>query len=378
MAGVAVLLSTTQAWPTVEIKYSPGVTPTQRERLAKDIAFISAAKLADPSGELRRILKLPDLSAKNLEAWLQTRTHYIIDENYPLNDLTVFALARVNYPASGSSANTRFPEGVSGVLQAVSKETAGGGGTPLTPQEHRMNAEAPPAANDNQPVIIMGNMGSAFYSIGRQNQVLVGFNLLDEGVIQITSPRVGLFQIGRGLFMPLSPSWPQDVIENFVHTMYRLDTLFHEARHGDGSAKQSVKQLGFAHEVCPEGHEFAGFAGCDRPSNGPYRVGSLIMKAAIDGCGSECTARDKEILTILYADSMSRLLTAVRHVAGPAQDGGLCARLLQMRPTLAFCQADASADVAGTLEWDDAFEQVDAPTAAPAGGLESMATALHD
>lgn len=355
----------------VALNYSTGVTEKQRELLNKDLERLSRQNFGDSSGELRRVLKLKDASSVELETWLSARARYVIDEKHPFNALTIFALSPMEYPVAGD-APVATPENeqptpaptepqnarVDGVLKNASFDQAsnaaeGGGGTPSTPDEK-------PAEEESGPTIVMGNMGAAMYMIGRQNNVVVGFNMAGQGIIPIVSPRVGLFQVGRGLFQPLSPKWAAEVIEDFVHSMFRMDTLFHEARHSDGSARVSSKQLGFAHEICPPGHELAGFPACDRPSNGPYRVGSLILKSAIEGCGPECTVRDREILTLLYADSMSRILTPTTRAANVSQDD-LCAKLLRTRTNIPFCEAPDESTEARVIEWDDAHEEVVLP-----------------
>lgn len=346
----AALISESQA--AVEIKYSTGVTEKQRELLTRDLARVATLRFGDASGEARRILRLRDFSGPELEDWLQTRARYIIDEKHPLNGFTLFAMAPGEYPVAGDAAPAQAPASpqktqADGVpTEAFRAE--GGGGTPSA----------------NEPTIVMGNMGAGLYMAGRQNKVVVGFNMLGQGLIPITSPRVGLFQVGRGLFQPLSPKWAPEVIEDFVHSMFRMDTLFHEARHSDGSTKNAARELGFAHEICPPGHEFAGFPACDRPSNGPYRVGALMMKGAIEGCDPDCTTRDKEILTLLYADSMSRILTPVTRAAQIGQND-LCAKLLRTRTNIPFCEAP-EADLEHTvLEWEETPEAVQVTQRAP-------------
>lgn len=364
IAALSLIFAGLLAEAAVEFQYSTGVTEKQRELLTKDLARLSGQNFGDSSGELRRVLGLPDVSAASLESWLSTRARYVIDEKHPFNAFTIFALAPVEYPAAGDAKPVEAPPApaqpdnarVDGVprnaeVAQAAAPAEGGGGTPST-------SDSP--AEESGPTIVMANMGAALYMVGRQNNVVVGFNMLGGGLVPITSPRVGLFQVGRGLFQPLSPKWAQEVIEDFVHSMFRMDTLFHEARHTDGSARIAAKQLGFAHEICPPGHEMAGFPACDRPSNGPYRVGSLIMKSAIEGCGPECSARDKEILTLLYADSMSRILTPLTRASQVGQDD-LCAKLLRTRTNIPFCEAPDTSLEAQVLEWDDAPEAVELP-----------------
>lgn len=350
----------------VEIKYSAGVSEKHRQLLSVDLARIGTIRFSDSTGEVRRILKLPDMNGPSLEAWLQQRAQYIIDEKHPLNGLTLFALAAMEYPAAPVEGPSSFStptrknfSGVDGVLQVSSQEGSGGGGSPST----QSSAEPPNEQSEEQveesgPTIVMGNIGAALYMAGRANKILVGFSMMGQGLVPIQSPRVGLFQVGRGMFMPLSSRWAPEVIEDFVHSMFRIDTLFHEARHSDGNVRGGPQQLGFAHEVCPDGHEFAGFPACDLPSNGPYRIGSLILKAAIEGCGPNCTTRDTEILTLLYADSMSRILTAPAQSARLADDD-LCTKLLKTRSHIPFCAAPEPSQMFATLEWDETPEGVE-------------------
>lgn len=364
--GLILFASSSQASAAVELKYSQSVTEAQRALLNSDIAKIQTVKFSDETGETQRILKIPDLSAGSFEVWLSDRIRYVIDEAHPLNSLTLRALARAEYPdvtptVSASPAEVaelgtnaiRFlpnsENGVDGVRQVSGDSGTRGGGAPST--QSSPQAEA-------RPTIIMGNIGAALYLKGRQNQVLVGLNIRGQGLVPVVSPRVGLLQIGEGLFTPMSSKMTQKVVKDFAHSMFRLTTLFHEARHSDGNSKVDSDQLAFFHETCPDGHDFAGFPACDLASNGPYRVGSLVMKAILDGCDESCSARDQELIAVMYMDSISRILTPSAVVKTSGSGGDMCERLSKVRSNLAFCNRPLAGAPFQAIEWDDAPEGI--------------------
>lgn len=47
---------------------------------------------------------------------------------------------------------------------------------------------------------------------------------------------------------------------------------------------------------------------CDRPSNGPYRIGAMISDSALKGC-TKCSEGQKDALKVLRNDSLSRILS---------------------------------------------------------------------
>jgi hypothetical protein len=156
----------------------------------------------------------------------------------------------------------------------------------------------------------MSNLGAGLYLMAKQRQILLAMRRSDGKIIPVTSPRVGLVQIGEGLFFkkfqvnPEVPGAP-------ANSVSRLSTIFHEARHSDGHGES----LSFGHAYCPSGHAYEGYPACDRNLNGPYTIGAQMLKTLTQGCG-DCSIKEKTILKAIEADSRSRVLKAYRDSKG--------------------------------------------------------------
>ena len=336
------LMTAKESSASVRFTYSSGVSAEHQNLLEKDLRILSDLKFADDSGETQRLMALPELSAKEMEIWLARRARFIIDQNHPMTHNTLIELSPAKYePAK------KLGPGVSS-QQKVVVQSAGGdsrtGGTKLSPVDQAQSRAG------GGPVIIMANMGTAFFASGREREKLLGFQMQGGPMLALKSPRIGLLQIGRGLFMPVDSKDSDADLANFIHSVYRLGVLFHEARHGDGNGES----LGMMHTPCPQGHDFQGFPACDASTNGPYRIGALFTKAIQEACGTECSLKDKEAMTVMYADSMSRLLAPVAE-ASASSDSSLCERLHKISPEVSFCEAASS--VGRPFEVDDTPER---------------------
>jgi hypothetical protein len=157
------------------------------------------------------------------------------------------------------------------------------------------------------------NIGTSVYLEGKYDRVPVGINIPAVGNIAVNSPRVGLIKLGEGYSRTLAQSYytnpevfgsdPINNLDSEGNKIDRLSTLFHEARHSDGSGKH----LGFVHANCPAGHDLAGLPACDDSNNGPYAVGAMALKVLYIQC-STCSTLEKTRLKVSILDSFSRLL----------------------------------------------------------------------
>jgi hypothetical protein len=159
---------------------------------------------------------------------------------------------------------------------------------------------------------VMSNVGAAIYLSGKSSNLPLLLRVPGVGRIPVTSPRVGVIQVGSGLFPELSSgsSSGSDDSSGFglapssqARRASRLGTLFHEARHSDGNGKS----LGFAHAICPVGHDYEGFNACDRNVNGPYLVGAMLTYHLRNNC-SGCSSREQEVLALETLDGLSRII----------------------------------------------------------------------
>jgi hypothetical protein len=156
----------------------------------------------------------------------------------------------------------------------------------------------------------MSNLGAGLYVAAKQSRVLFGIDLPGIGQVTVNTPRVGLFQIGEGHFMPLLRRQGGTDYKSFANSLVRLSTFMHESRHSDGNGKS----LGFVHAVCKSG-TYAGYNACDYSSNGPYTVGAVFLRSVTNNC-QNCSEAEKEALRNVYADSFSRIIPR----AAPASD----------------------------------------------------------
>lgn len=356
---LAILLVAADAKAGVRFTFSAGLSADYKRLLEGDLMLLGDLKMADPSGEAQRLMQLKDASSASYEKWISKRARFIIDQFHPTDRRSAYRISNADYPSvpSAQTVSIIMTPGVNGFNQVAASNAGGDSKTAIEPQ-----TPGQPSKRSGSPTIVMLNAGTMLYDQGRANRVLVGLKIDGGPTIAIKSPRVGLLQVGEGLFMRLSKDYTTDDLGNFVHSIYRLGTLFHEARHSDGNGAQ----LGMLHAICPAGHDYAGIGACDQPSNGSYRMGALFWKSVLDGCGAECTTKDKESVTAMYADSMSRILTPAQEARIDGEDS-LCTQLLRVRSDIPFCMPTAKGTAQSkVIEWDDTPEYViEAPKVDP-------------
>jgi hypothetical protein len=243
---------------------------------------------------LRQLMGISDLSDGSLKQWLSDRVGYIIGEKENLKENLLALQENYQYQNAGI-----FPD-----FEKPTKDI-----------NHQKDSEP----LKGKVAVVMSNVGMSFYYIGKSKEILVGYKFTSkqgsETTVAMTSPRVGIIQVGEGLFGILpNPKNPASI----VNTWFRLSTFFHEAHHSDGNAKS----LGFTHAVCPESKgRYAGFNACDRESNGPYAVEAFIVRQARVTCETKktCDAGESEMLKKLELDAYSRIID--RKVIDPRPEG---------------------------------------------------------
>jgi hypothetical protein len=157
--------------------------------------------------------------------------------------------------------------------------------------------------------LMANNLGAAlwFYSQSILSRPL-RFNLGSQA-IPITSPRVGLVEIGSGYW------------DSRIGPVTRSSTLVHEGRHSDcprpltesDRARLEVGQrpedptCGNAHSLCPTGHPLEGLAACDAHAWGAYSV-EMIYDLALEKDCADCNEAERLEARALALDSASRVL----------------------------------------------------------------------
>ena len=253
-----------------EINFASGVPASQKKMLAQDMFYL--ANQPYPSdAKLMQLMRLGGNDGLTILNWVDNRMSRIIPEDFNLES-SIAVVSQSYFP----------PDTENPVIPTVVK----------TP-------DAPTGGTGPVVKTVMTNVGGAIYVSGKMNHMLFGINV-DGKRIDVTSPRIGIFKVGAGLFdsKTLLGLEPESIVSRF----FRLSTLIHEARHSDGHGASA----GFLHAVCPAGHRLEGYAGCDANSNGPYSIEGQFLKVAIQNC-KDCQPGDLEMLNKLAADSFGRV-----------------------------------------------------------------------
>lgn len=254
------------------LRYASTVDPLQKAALDESISALHLNTISTEDERLQAIMKIRDFKPETLQAWIETRVQYIVGGDYD-DQKSRYKLNRPNF---------RYPS--PGVIPDA--DTDGVSNT------------------ETEKDVVMANIGAGVYLDGKQASQLFALDIPGIGVIPMISPRIGVLQIGPGLF-------PNGTIGagNIAIALFRVGTLFHEARHSDGNAKS----LAFAHAKCPYDHDYQGRDACDYPSNGAYTVGALMIKALKDSC-TACTRRQHRGLDAIYLDQANRVISGFVYI----------------------------------------------------------------
>lgn len=168
------------------------------------------------------------------------------------------------------------------------------------------------------------NNGVSLWLVGKiEGKSVAVYN--GSETVSISNPREGIITLGKAyaknsVIGGTAVSVPRD---------YRLGIIVHEARHSDctggfpasyiqkARAASSFEsfldsigaeqlQCGHLHVICPRGHDFSGYAACDKENWGAYSVGGFYAAGtyALYPWGS----MEREIMEYDALDSFSRLL----------------------------------------------------------------------
>ena len=281
IAALALTLSISSQ--AAQFTYSENVTNSQMKSIDRDLNVLKNLKFKTASPRTLQVMGLETLDSASSSKWLNERVSYIIAEKDASLKRILLGLAIYS-----EKDFQLYPNPATNPLDNINELTS--------------NVEKAEA------VTVMANIGAGVYMLGKQQQRLYGLKvsrgiLKKQRRIPITSPRVGIIQIGEGLFMKQFAINKND--DNAVsNSLSRLSTFFHEARHSDGNGAS----LGFAHAICPDNHPMAGNAACDTNLNGPYTVGALMTAELAKSCDS-CSESEIEILKVRALEEQSRVLS---------------------------------------------------------------------
>jgi hypothetical protein len=279
----------------LDITLSKSINSGLRAKIERDLKVVENFNFADSSNAFTlSTLGLEKLDAQSASVWLNDRVKYIVSEN--ATSLFNLLFKRAVYV---ERTGVLFPNAT--IIPYSLDESS------ETSLEKNL-LQAGNRVESKQTFVVMLNIGTGLYYGGKQSSSVLGMKV-SKGFfkkaerVNVESPRTGIIQIGEGLFSPQLTinSKKPDAIANSI---FRLGTLFHEARHSDGNGES----LGFLHITCPKGHTYEGQAACDENLNGPYMVGALMLAEMTRSCGENCTEKETETLKVMIADSLSRVL----------------------------------------------------------------------
>lgn len=274
------------------------VSADESKALASDLAYLKTLKPQADDALLQQLMETKTLTEPFMEQWLATRVQYIISDKTDLDT----SIVQVNQPFTYANPGL-LPTQITNGESAPSSKPAGSRSASSSAPQPSQGSDQGQDPNQSQGTVIMLNIGGGLYMAGKSSNVLLGLKIPGAGTVSLTSPRVGVLQIGAGMFQPLLKDVGVTSTQSRAYSLFRLSTLFHEARHSDGNGKT----LGFVHSLCPIDHDLAGLAGCDNMTNGAYTVDATVLRNLTASC-KECTAADTEALKLEVLDSYSRVL----------------------------------------------------------------------
>lgn len=282
------------------IRISKDVPYEQETQIKKDINTLKAMEFTETAEDMTKsILGISTINANSLNKWLNERVSVVIGEKLDLDNRLELSREKIIYPNQFVKPDYK--------LDLLSNSEISNDPI-LDFQSYSNDRSLNEEREDDGVITVMSNIGAALYTLGKDNKVLVGLNIApnirDKEILPALSPRVGIIQIGKGLFhknLTVTPEAPN----NIANAINRLGTFFHEARHSDGNGKSLV----FGHAICPkELKEYAGFAACDRNKNGPYSVGVVSILEMTKNCKDRCTKKETQVLAMIALDSASRIV----------------------------------------------------------------------
>jgi hypothetical protein len=170
------------------------------------------------------------------------------------------------------------------------------------------------------------NIGTAlWFEALAQSPKKLGFRIGDS-VVPLETSRVGIIQMGQGYTLKKNGHYA-------FPELARISTIVHEARHSDctgGMSRADLERViagdmpvshacGHLHEVCPEGHEYAGYYACDNEAWGAYSVEGVYAAAIAKAC-KNCTDEEKKVGLMMASDALSRVIPLDDMMSGKLGD----------------------------------------------------------
>ena len=246
------------------ISFHSQVPEEQTNALIKDVSYLYQTPVISSDEEFVSMTGLAQNDGPNMHNWLLNRVKYVVGESFELTEANIVVRPFHRFPS------TPLPDAFS-AMEGTEEVTT-----------------------------VMSNIGSAIYLVGKKENLLFGIRF-DGDKLYAKSTRVGILQVGKGLFLERFRIHPD--LNAPSNSVSRLGTLFHEARHSDGNSKHT----GFLHVTCPTGHPYEGHAACETSSNGSYSLGALAERNLLKNC-SACSDQEKTALSASVADAFNRVI----------------------------------------------------------------------
>lgn len=261
------------------INFHSSVETAHSDLISKDLRYLYSTPVLRSETAFLRLLGVTKADGLTLHNWLVNRANFIVGEKFDsfTQENLLMADRPMVYPA------TPLPRQFADIPALAEMESA----LLEFAEEEEEKFETS-----------MSNVGTALYIVGKKVNLPLAIKWDESTTVAIRSPRVGLFQVGPGFFK--SNFGP---VESDASAISRLETLFHESRHSDGTGEST----GFLHIPCPEGHDYAGAPACDDSSNGPYTVGAYTERHLIANC-TTCVTTQRIMHQAGIADNFSRVL----------------------------------------------------------------------
>ncbi len=249
----------------LNVRFDSSVSAEHQEIIKGDFDALKNTNLTGGTAEYAKLLGVRDFSGASLSYWLGERLKVVVGENYD-EDSLIHRVGNQTYsPSLMVNSNT-----LSADRDALS-----------------------------QIQTVMFNIGSYYYLKGKGNGDLYS---MSAGGIEnpVYSPRVGIVQIGEGLFDAIRIKSIDE--EDDANRDTRGTVYIHESTHTDGNGDDAA----MPHEKCVSG-TYAGRNSCDKYYNGPYGNEAVVMYLQIQNC-SLCTNATRSAMQAYMIDSQSRVL----------------------------------------------------------------------